>query len=237
MGPAQWVQYDFDTDSPELLATIGWGHSIHSSPLRARPRPYPIAPLTKKEHFLFHTEQVFTPLVDTALDRERDVGLRAEVQRYRRMTQRARSLTYRLVDLKAEYNEARTKAHESATHLAYADAHDRLMTKVLTEVMEDQTLAPRIRQQGLTLINDSDAREPRQRASVCEWCVKTTHDSTMCSMLRQCMLCQGWGHLEDACHAPHRLCQCEEMCRVSRDHPRYRLNCRGYRQASRGVRR
>jgi hypothetical protein len=142
MGPAQWVQYDFDTDSPELLVTMGWGHSIHSSPLRARPRPYPIAPLTKKERFLFHMEQVFTLLVDTALDRERDVGLRAEVQRYRRMTQHARSLTYCLADLKAEYNEARTEAHESATRLAYTNAHDRLMTRVLTEVMKDQTLAP-----------------------------------------------------------------------------------------------
>jgi hypothetical protein len=80
------------------------------------------------------------------------------------MSQRARSLTYHLADLKAKYNEAQTKAHESATHLAYANTHDRLITRVLTEVMEDQTLALRIRQQGLTLINDSDARVPHQRA-------------------------------------------------------------------------
>jgi hypothetical protein len=76
------------------------------------------------------------------------------------MSQRARSLTYHLADLKAKYNKAQTEAHESTTRLACANAHDHLMTRILTEVMEDQTLAPRICQQGLDLINNSDTREP-----------------------------------------------------------------------------
>ncbi|KAF8501141.1 hypothetical protein F5888DRAFT_1632909 [Russula emetica] len=167
--PARWVQYDFDTNSPELLATMGWGYTTHSFPLTARPRPYPIAPLTKKERFLFHANQMFTPLVDGALDRERDVGLRGEVQRFRRANRRAQDLTCRLADMKVEYNEARTEAQESTTCLAEADAYGRLMTHVLTSVMDDKNIPPGFRHQGLALIGDGDAVEPCQRAPTCGW--------------------------------------------------------------------
>jgi hypothetical protein len=79
---APFIRYDFDTDSPELLATHGRGCSVHSSFLHARPKPYELPTLTKKERFLFRMDEPFSPLLDQAVELEDDITLRAEVHRH-----------------------------------------------------------------------------------------------------------------------------------------------------------
>ena len=79
---APFYSYNFATDSPELLLTRGRNHRVHSCPLYARARPYHVQLFTRRERLLFYHRQPYTPLVDAALDRERDVMLRSEVHRF-----------------------------------------------------------------------------------------------------------------------------------------------------------
>ena len=79
---ASFYSYDFATNSPELLLTRGRNHRVHSRPLYAQVRPYHVPLFTCQEHLLFYHGQPYTPLVDAALDQERDVMLWAKVHRF-----------------------------------------------------------------------------------------------------------------------------------------------------------
>src|SRR5882757_8365039 len=110
---APFIWYDFYTDSPELLATHGRGCSIHSSFLHARPKPYDLPVMTKKERFLFRTKEAFTPLLDRAVELEGDITLRAEVHHHCHFTMRAERLARQIRDLCQEMAEVRVEVHES----------------------------------------------------------------------------------------------------------------------------
>ena len=223
---APFIWYNFYTDSPELLATRGRGHPVHSCPLEARPQPYPLPPFTRRHRMLFHQFEPYTPAVDRALDIERDVTLRAEVQRYRRAVARANRLTNRIAPLKCRYNEERMIAEESMNRLAQADAYSRILARVTTDVPDERMLPVRVVNAAIVAVNEPDRLQPRRQVTECTWCHKDTHDITQCSMIRQCLLCESWGHLEHDCKRPHRHCLTGEMCRVPVDHPRYYNPCR-----------
>jgi hypothetical protein len=118
---APFIQYDFDTDNPELLTTLGRNCKVDSRFLHARPQPYNSAPFTRQQRSFFLGREHHTPLVDQALDRERDVSLRAEVQRYRRFINRQHQLARQLAELKHEFDKVRGTIEDSIDHLAQAD--------------------------------------------------------------------------------------------------------------------
>ena len=135
---APFVRYDFDTDSPELLATLGRGCGVHSTMLQARKAPYPTLVFTKKERYLFHPQESFSPIVSKAVDELRDVTLRAKVHRYRRFTRRAERMYRQLGDLRQKCEEATWTAYQSQERLAEADAYIRV-TNHIQDHLEEPT--------------------------------------------------------------------------------------------------
>jgi hypothetical protein len=224
---APFFRYDFDIGSPELLTTRGRNCHVYARFLHARPRPYPCKALTKRQRLLFHPQERHTPLVDRALDLERDVTLRAEVQHFRHNIKTGREISLRLAMLKEEYNNTRAMTHQSARRLAAADAATRIMGRVIEEVAEEDHLPRRILEPGMRSLDHNT--EPLRYEEKCGWCRKPSHDATACSMLRQCLLCQGWGHREEDCRNPHRYCVEQEVCQVPTDQAYYlrtQLLCR-----------
>ena len=225
---APFVRYDFDTDSPELLATLGRGCGVHSTILRARKAPYPTPVFTRKERYLFHPQEPFSPIVSKAVDGLRDVTLRAEVHRYRRFTRRAERLRRQLGDLRQESEEAARTAYQSQERLAEADAYARV-TNHIQDHLEEPT-HPEMRRRyeaGLRRLVDSSAEEPELTAPRCNWCLRTGHDAQRCRMIARCELCGCRGHHEYDCEHPHRSCEYNVPCRVPDDHEGLEQRCPG----------
>jgi hypothetical protein len=72
---APLIRYDFDTDSPEILATQGGNTTVHSYPLNARPKPYCCRRFLKKERHLFNPTAAHANLLTLAVRKEDDVTL------------------------------------------------------------------------------------------------------------------------------------------------------------------
>ena len=110
---APFVRYDYDTDSPKLLATLGRGCPVHSTFLYARPVVERVSLFTRKERYLFQPDETFTPITQAAIDRLGDATLKAETIRYQRFTRRTRRIARQLGEMREEYEQARELAHES----------------------------------------------------------------------------------------------------------------------------
>ena len=67
---APFFHYNFNTDDPEVLLTIGRDCPVHSCLLHTQPSPYPLQPFTKKQCLLFHPKETHAPLVNYAVDLE-----------------------------------------------------------------------------------------------------------------------------------------------------------------------
>jgi hypothetical protein len=104
---APFYRYDFLPDYPKLLLSQGRNCSSHSRPLRAREDPYPRRVLTSKEAYTFFPGETFTPMVDFAIQQERDETLRAEVQHFRRAHDQVGDLAEDLANLQKLYNDMR----------------------------------------------------------------------------------------------------------------------------------
>jgi hypothetical protein len=142
------------------------------------------------------------------------------------MTARVQSTALHLAALKQEYDKDRVTAHESAAYLARADAYNRILHRVLTEVPTDEEIPTEVVDEGIAATWDNDQNVPHHQTTHCTWCYKDSHNTTECSMLRQCLLCKVWGHLEYDCNRPHCHCVEGEMCKVPDDHPGYTRPCR-----------
>jgi hypothetical protein len=127
---APFVQYDMEAGCPEVLATRGQNCTIHSTPLRARPKPYDRPHFTRKQQFTFMDLEPFSPLVDQALRKEDDISLTAEVQRYRFQNHYADRLADRIARLKLDLADARWEIRDSARTLAKANAYECIMARV-----------------------------------------------------------------------------------------------------------
>jgi hypothetical protein len=149
------------------------------------------------------------------------------VQHFRHNIKTGREISLRLAMLKEEYNNTRAMTHQSARRLAAADAATRIMGRVIEEVAEEDHLPRRILEPGMRSLDHNT--EPLRYEEKCGWCRKPSHDAMACSMLRQCLLCQGWGHREEDCRNPHRYCVEQEVCQVPTDQAYYlrtQLLCR-----------
>jgi hypothetical protein len=222
---APFFQYDFDTDTPEILLTRGRNCRVHARFLRARSQPYPCPILTQQQKLLFRRNERHTRLVDQALDLERDVTLRAKVQHFRRDVEKAARAADFAAEAKEVFNQARLDAWNSAKRLADADAYTRLRTRILTEVVRSHDLPRHVVIEGLQSIHDRAHKHSRRREERCRWCRKDNHDTAECGMMRQCLYCMGQGHLEADCRTPHLRCTEEYMCNVPHDHRRFHYPC------------
>jgi hypothetical protein len=86
------------------------------------------------------------------------------------MTARAHSTALRLAALKREYDEDRVTAHKSAAYLARADAYNRILHRVLTEVPTDEEIPTEVVDEGIAAAWDNDQNVPHRQ---------TTHISKM----------------------------------------------------------
>jgi hypothetical protein len=225
---APYIQYDMQPGCPEVLATRGRNCTVHSTPLRAKPKSYDRPFPTRKQQFTFTDMEAFSPIVDQALRKEDDISLTAEVQRYRFQNHYANRLADRISRLKLDLADARWEIRDSARALAKADAYERVMARVH-------------RRHEVPGLNDAEVRvackqlrDNRFDASLpsgapCGWCYRQTHNLEECSMLKKCQLCTRWGHDEYQCHHPHHQCMLGEVCRVAPDHGRYSQPCRAVR--------
>jgi hypothetical protein len=99
MVEAPFYRYDFLPNYPELLLSRGCNYPSHLCPLRAREDPYPHQVLTSKEAYTFFPRETFTPMVDFAIQQERDKTLCAEVQHFRSAHDRVGNLAKDLANL------------------------------------------------------------------------------------------------------------------------------------------
>ncbi len=119
---APFFRYDFTPDYPEIILSRGRNCTNHSCPLRAQADPYPCRMLTRKEAYTFYPNESFSPMVDFALNGERDTSLQGEVQRFHSTHQKVADLAEDLAKLKKlywntwwdEYNSLHTLAHANA---------------------------------------------------------------------------------------------------------------------------
>jgi hypothetical protein len=151
---ASLISYDFDTDSPEILARRHSSATTYSYPLHARPKPYRCRHFLKKERHLFDPTTKHADLLTHAVRKEDDVTLRAEVHRYRAKYAESRQKARRLAILKKEYNDDRRMMNESMTRLAQADAYIHLTTRMCDPHREGEGFTVEERHEALASLRD-----------------------------------------------------------------------------------
>jgi hypothetical protein len=214
---ASLVSYDFNADSPEILARRHSTATTYSYPLHAQPKPYRCHRFLKRERHLFDPTARHTDLLTHAVRKEGDVTLRAEVHRYRAKYVESRQKARRLAILKKEYNDNCRMMNDSMIRLAQVDAYIRLTTRMCDPHREGEGFTAEEWHEALASLRDDWRRlDPRQDPK-CHWCGKANHDTHECGMLRQCLLCMGWGHHEKNCRIPHVHCEWERPCRIPWD--------------------
>ena len=211
--------YDFNTGSSELLTTRGQNCHVYARFLNTWPRSYPCKALTKRQCLLFQPQERHIPLVDQALNLKRDITLRAEVQHYCHNIKTSQEISLWLAMLKEEYNNTWVMVHQSAKRLTAANAAACIMGHVVEEVAKEDHLSQRILKPGMRSLDHNS--KPLHYEERCGWCRKPSHDATACSMLCQCLFCQGWGHQEEDCRNPHQYCVEQEVCQVPMDQAYY----------------
>jgi len=222
---APYIQYDLDSGSPEILGTRGCHCTVHSTLLKARPGLYSRPFFTRKQQFTFQDQEVFTPLVDSAVRQEDDISLTAEVQRYRYHSHYVARLADRIGRLKTDLADARWEVRDSACHLTKANVYEHVITQVRNRVQ-----APGMSRSNTQLaqqqLDDDQFQSTWPRTVQCRWCYRRDHDLQDCTMLKQCLLCKKWGHDEYQCHHPHARCTLGKVCHVAPDHSDYSRPCR-----------
>ena len=178
---APFFCYDFNTGFPEILMTRGQNCHVYVRFLHTRPWPYPCKALTRKQRLLFQPQEHHTPLIDWALNLEKDVTLRAEVQHYRYNIKTSREISLQLAMLKEEYNNTWVMVHQSAKRLAAANAAAHIMGCIVEEVTKEDHLLQRILEPGMQSLNCNS--EPLHYEKRCGWCQKPSYDVIACSML------------------------------------------------------
>jgi hypothetical protein len=156
-------------------------------------------------------------LLTHAVRKEDDVTLRAKVHRYRAKYVESRQKARCLAILKKEYNDDRRMMNKSMICLAQADAYIRLTTRMCDPHREGEGFTAEERHEALASLRDGWRRPDQRQDPKCHWCGKTNHDTHDCGMIRQCLLCMGWGHHEKNCRIPHVHCEWERPCRVPWD--------------------
>src|SRR5260370_41691223 len=146
---APFFRYDFTPDYPEIILSRGCHCANHSRPLRTRADPYPRRVLTRKEAYTFYPNETFSPMVDFALNAERDTTLRGEVQHFRNAHQKVADLAEDLAKLKRLYWNTRWDEYNSLRTLAHANVYRRLEQHILHNAPLSSYITPAVLTTGI----------------------------------------------------------------------------------------
>jgi hypothetical protein len=229
---AKYLRIDTNEGDPILLATMGSGLPVHRAPLHAKPDSTPRPAFTEQELIFFRGGEAYTSMVNTKLAEEDDVGLQAEVYRYRISIKKERTIARQMATLKYKYQRQRQDSWNSARRLAEANTYHRLYPDVIRDQIYEDGPGQEVAVRQLT---STTWRPYHTDHRGCEWCQHPGHVIGQCSMIRRCLLCAKWGHLEKDCYRSHAVCDHSLACRVPPGHPRGRTICRA--AAARDVRR
>ena len=215
---APFIHITTNEGDPQLEATLGRGCPVTRRPLYARPDPYPRPMLTDTQMEVFRSGKLHMPFVNRALGESRDPTLQAEVYRYRAQQKKVRQRAHGVVEARRKLQVERARLRDSARRLSDANAYARLYPKVRYNYLTPDEWSEGDR---VTIANDLVGGNYRPRVEGCRWCEGRSHNVEQCTSLRMCHFCTEYGHSKRACHAPHTLCETNEVCRVPLGH-RYR---------------
>jgi hypothetical protein len=136
----KWVHYDLSTFNPTVEGTNGPGELIYAQDLHATPQSHPN--FDKARGFQDDRLQIFHPtfksrmLVDCALGELEDVGLKAEVIRFRHWANERDKKHQRHIELEAEILHAEQVYHASAHYLVQARTASRVGNQMFTHTIQ-----------------------------------------------------------------------------------------------------
>ena len=221
---ANFVRISTNHGSPRIEGTLGLGCPIHSNPLTAEPDRYPRPALTDGQLQVFRGGESYTPMINMALADDGDPSLQAEVYRYRESSKRVIRKARLVVQARQDLHRERRELYHSARRLSEANAYGRVYPRVIWDYAQSDRWSEEQRSDAVQrLLRPYNAIPLRPEG--CLWCERRDHNTERCNSIRQCLYCCEWGHSERACREPHTLCGPGEICRVSREHRRYRTPC------------
>jgi len=177
-----------------------------------------------KQHYSFDADQLFSCLVDWAIDQEEDDTLKAEVICYRALNKRASRIANHIVALRTDLEDIAKQRFKSVKALTDANAYYRIAphiiysTPPLTHMTDNQVNHAR------NHFNDPWANHPCYDTLHYTWCDSNDHNVEDCKPLTKCEYCDRWGHCSDFCRTPHDTCQIDKPCCIPREHARWGLH-------------
>jgi len=103
---AQFIQVVPGLERHIIQGSHGQGCDTHAQHLFARKDPYPQPMLTKKQCYTFAANQPHTPIINAALEQERDFTLLAKVYAFRKADEKMKRLSRELGQLKWQFQVA-----------------------------------------------------------------------------------------------------------------------------------
>ena len=217
-----FIRITTNEGDPQLEATLGRGCPVTRRPLYACPDPYPRPMLMDTQMEVFQGGKLHTPLVNQALAEGRDPTLQAEVYRYRALQKKVCQCAHGVVEARRKFQIERAHLRDCARCLSDANAYGRLFPKVRYDyLMPDQWT----HEEQIAIANDLARGSHCPRVEGCRWCEGRSHDVEQCTSLHMCHFYVEYGHSERACHAPHTLCEADEVCHVPLGHHHRMLHC------------
>src|SRR5580692_2079765 len=225
---APFIQFAWGTPEtyPIVRGTRGRFCQVYLSSVRARPDPYPRRALSKKEAYLFHRAQSFTPLVDHVLQIENDVTLSCEVLRLCRVQAKLKKAGEALAEARIKYNNIQWRIQESHHKLARANTYQRLKPRLFFDLPNDTRLELRDVEQHLATIDNPWLDEPPANVDEeCDWCGVRDHGVEGCVEISRCALCAELGHRVEQCPTPHAFCTPDQPCQAPYLHANFATEC------------
>ena len=141
----KWVRYDLEGPNPKVLGTQGIVWPVYEQELHANPRPAPnfseLCQFCDNTLQVFHYNHGSRALVDRALVQIGDIGLEAEVHRYRHLVEERDNLALHRQVLEREDLTNSDDILRSARFLANARGALRVGTTLFTYILPEYELA------------------------------------------------------------------------------------------------
>jgi len=215
---AQFIQVIPGLERHIIRGSHGRGCDTHAQRLFAQKDPYPRPMLTKKQRYTFAANQPHTPIVNAALEQERDFTLLAEVYAFHKADEKMKRLSRELGQLKQQFQVAQLHRNDSIWNLAAANAYQWVAPHVIYDQWPGPSLTADHIQQGLEVWNDPWKEQASPAQANCEWCGKSGHEAWECSFLTECQNCHNPGHEDWFCKRPHTNCEEDYPCFIPEDH-------------------
>ena len=146
------------------------------SPLHTRADQYPCTTLTNNELQFFQGGEDYTPMVNAALQDEKDLTLQAEVYRYRSAQHKIADAAIALVNAQQDLHREWQKASHSTWRLSKANTFGRLFPLVAYRHATLEHWPEPIRQNVLERLYRRHNPIPL-RPEGCLWCEKYSHNT------------------------------------------------------------